>query len=333
MNTLQAKTTQDSQRGGYRFGLSGFGLLLGLGVLFYYGYCWGWLGRSSLLLQYLFQCNCPPASEEARYQDNVDVIISACSNVNASVRLLPSGRFLYLREENSGFASAYLFDLQTLERIRVTDQPFLSFLTDDLWFVESGIENHLIDRTIGKQYPIKIFRFWQDNAYVNGEPNLELLVNALHQAEQVFFTQNNDMVVVLMNNFSTNLEQNFTFDRSDVPEGDSNKVEQFLRKNNIDYQTIVSNYPHEVISPNGSLIARDEGIYVIGANQMIVPAPPSLVRGWTSDGQGVIYSSGGRCLIRRFEPFADDIGCAVKVPQPVIRLKVPEEYILPAQTP
>src|SRR5688572_12066667 len=157
MKTMQTETDPASKRRGWSFWLSRFALLLGLGVLFYYGYCWGWWGRSSLLLQYLFQCSCPAASEEARYPDNVDVIISACSNVGASVRLLPSGRFLYMREENSGFASAYLFDLQTLERIRVTDQSFSSFLTDDLWFVESGIENYLIDRTIGKQYPIKIF--------------------------------------------------------------------------------------------------------------------------------------------------------------------------------
>jgi hypothetical protein len=160
MKNMPAETDDTPKQRGFGFWLSCFTLLLVLPLLFYYGYCWGWWGQSSLLLQHLFQCSCPPASEQARYPDGVEVIVSACSNVSASVRLLPSGRFLYLREENSGFASAYLFDLQTLERIRVTDQSFSSFLTDDLWFVERGIENYLIDRMIGKQYPIKTFRFW-----------------------------------------------------------------------------------------------------------------------------------------------------------------------------
>ena len=69
------------------------------------------------------------------------------------------------------------------------------------------------------------------------------------------------------------------------------------------------------------------GIYSVETDQLIVDAPPSWVRGWMSDGLGAIYSSGGRCLIRRFELFADDIGCAVEVPQPVVLLKLPDEYL------
>ncbi len=332
MKNMQAETTHPSKRRGYRFWISRFALLLGLPLLLYYGYCWGLWGRSSLLLQYLFQCSCPPASEEARYPRQVDVIISACHNVNAGVKLSPSGRFLYLREEDSGIATAYLLDLQTMERIKVTDQSFSSFLTDDLWFVESGIEGHIIDRTTGTQYPIKTFRFWRENAYVNGKPNLELLVNALHQIEQIFFTQNNDTVIILMPNFSANLEQNFTFDRSDVPGGDSNRVEKFLRENNINYQTVLADFPDEAISPNGKFAARADGIYLVETNQLIVKAHPSLVRGWTYDGLGVIYAT-SRCLFRIGFPFADDTGCFRRVPQPVLKLKIPEEYLLPPETP
>jgi hypothetical protein len=331
MKTTPAETDYAPKRHGYRFWIGGLTLLLGLPLLMYYGYCWGLWGRSNLLLQYLFQCNCPPASEEARYPAQIDVLVSACRHVSS--RLLPNGNLLYVREEKSEITTTYLLDLQTEARIEVTDQPFSSFLTDELFFVKQGIEDYILDRTSGTQYPIKIFRFWQENAYENGEPNLELLISALQQAEQVFFTQDNDIVVVLMPNFPTNLEQNFTFDRSDIPGRDSNKVEQFLRENNIDYQTVNANYPHEVVSPNGNLVARDDGIYVIETNQKIAKAPPSLVRGWTSDGRSVIYSSSGRCLIRRGLPFSDDIGCAIQVPQPVLKVKVPEEYLLPAQIP
>ena len=278
-------------------------------------------------MQYLFQCSCLVASEQARYPQEVDVIVSACHP--GYVELSPSGHLLYVREK----ASAYLLDLQTRQRTDVSNQPFSNFLTDDLWFIEGGIEDYIIDRTTGTQYPIKIFRFWQDNAYVNGEPNLELLISALHQAEQVFFTQrNNDKVIVLMSDFRTNPEQSFTFSRSDIPTGEfNNRVRQFLRENSVTYQMVLEDFPHEVVSPDRRFIARDDGIYLAETNQMIVKAPTSLVRGWTNDGRGVIFAS-NRCLFRISLP-GIDTGCLRMVPQSVIKLNVPEEYLLPAQTP
>ena len=152
MKTLQAETHSTTKRRGFRFWISRFALVFGLGVLFYYGYCFGLWGRSSLLLQYLFQCSCPVTSEEARYPKQVDVIVPACRPARA--RLSPSGRFLYVREDKSGITTAYLLDLQTMKRIDVTNQLFSSFLTDELWFVESGLEYYITDPTTGMQYPI-----------------------------------------------------------------------------------------------------------------------------------------------------------------------------------
>lgn len=325
MNTLQSETKNPFKRRGPRFWLSCLVLLAGLPLLVYYGYCWGIWGRQSLLLQYLFQCNCPPASEEARYPDEVDVIVPACHTVNTFIKLSPSGRFLYMRKEENGLAAADLLDLQTREGINVTDQSFSTFLTDKLWFIEGGVKSYIVDVTNGTQYPITTFRHWQENAYINGTPNLELLVSALQQAQQVILTQNNDTVVVLMSEFPKNLEQNFTFDRSDIPGGDANKVELFLQENNFAYQTVLADFPHEVFSPDGKLIARDDGIYFAETNQMIVKAPTSLVRGWTYDGLSVIYFSASHCLFPISMPFADETACFRRVPQPVLLLNVPDE--------
>jgi hypothetical protein len=320
---MQTRSIDRSKREGTRTWISCFGILLGLPLLLYFGYCWGLWGRNSLSLQYLFQCNCPLASEEARYPKEVDVIIPACQRINTVVRLLPSGRFLYLREEKESSPSTYLLDLQTMERMKVTDHPFSSFLTDDLWFDEGGVEGYIIDRISGKRYPIKTFRFWRADAYVNGAPNLELLLTTLREAEHIIFMQNNDTAIVLMSRFPNNLEENFTFDRSDIPGGDANKVEQFLQDNNITYQTVLADFPHEVLSPDGKLIARDDGVYSVETNQLIVKAPLSLVRGWTHDGLGVVYASGSHCLFQIGMPFADDTTCFRRVPQPVIMVKVP----------
>lgn len=328
MKSLQAEIAHAPKLRRYRFWLGCFTLLLGIPFLVYYGYCWGWWGRDSLLLQYLFQCNCPPASQEARYADEVDVIVSAC--YYTSSLLSPSGRLLSVHEENAGITSKYLLDLQTMERIDVSNQPSSSFLTDDIGFIESGLEDYLVDRTTGMQYPIQPFRYWRENAGVNGEPNLEMLVSALRQAQEIFLNQNNDRVVVLMTKFPTSPDQNFTFDRLEIPGMSPNRVEQFLQVNDIVYQTIFPSYPHEAVSPDGRLIARDDGIYFVATNQLIAQAPPSLVMGWSSDGRSVIYASPlGRCLIRTATPFADEVGCATWVPQPVLLLKVPEEYMLP----
>ena len=105
--------------------------LIGMGLLFFYGYCWGLWGRRSLLLQYLFQCKCPAASEQARYPDQVDVIISACQNVQTV--LSPSGRLLVVYEEES----VYLLDLQSNENISLPLPPKsgFQFLTDNLLYV------------------------------------------------------------------------------------------------------------------------------------------------------------------------------------------------------
>ena len=316
---MQTKSVNSSKQRGTRTWIGCLILLSGFPFLLYFGYCWGLWGRSSLLLQYLFQCRCSVASEEARYPRSVDVIVSACHH--SYVELSPSGGLLKVNEEKAGLSSTYLLDLQTMQKIPT--QPFSSFLTDDLWFLEKGLEDYIIDSTTRKQYPTPIFRFWRNDAYINGEPNHELLVTALRQAEQIFFIQNNDTVIVLMPNFS----QNFTFDRSDIPGGDPNKVEHFLRENNIIFRTVVSGFLNEVRSPDGRFVARIDGIYLIETNQKITGGYSLSVRGWTYDGSGAIYSHAlGRCLLQIGFPFADDTGCFKRVPQPVLLLNVPEEY-------
>jgi hypothetical protein len=325
-DNLPSKFKGTSKSRGLRLWLGCITALLGFPLLLYYGYCWGLWGRQSLLLQYLFQCNCPPASEEARYPEQVDVIVPACHQ--SYVELSPSGRLLKVNQETSGFSSSYLLDLQTMQEVPA--QSFSGFLTDDLWLVEKGLEDYIINRTTGEQYPIKIFRLWQDNSYVNEEPNLELLISALQQAEQIFFTQNNDTVVVLMPNHS----KSFTFDRSDIPGGEPNKVDRFLQENNISYQSVVSGFMNELVSPDGRFVARTDGIYLIETGQKITEGYSLSVRGWIYDGSGVIYSHAlGRCLLRVALPFTDDIGCFRRVPQPVLKLNVPEEYLLPEETP
>jgi hypothetical protein len=114
------------------------------------------------------------------------------------------------------FSSTHLLDFRTNEKI-----PFViglgsnSFLTDDLLFLslnygqadyEGG--DYISDRTTGKQYPIQRFVSLRKDAYVNSEPNLEVLANELRDAKDVFLVVNS-MIIALSSNFQTSPERNF----------------------------------------------------------------------------------------------------------------------------
>lgn len=238
-----------------------------------------------------------------------------------------------MREKRFWFTSTYLLDLQTNEKITINlpKGPFY-FLTDSLVYVSSGDE-YILDWTNEKQYPIRKFVYLHPEAYIDGKANLRLLAEALHEAKYVFLINDNDTVVALASNFPDSPDSNFLTGWFDIPGFDIDRVEQFLQENNIDYQSISKSFPSEVVSPDGRFMARHDGIYLVETNQKIVDAYPSRVRGWISDSRGVIYSSSGPCLIQTNFGFLDDSICFFQVPQPVLKLKVPEEYLLPRETP
>jgi hypothetical protein len=346
-NSSQVETDHPPKRQGYRFWTGCFILLLGSPILLYYGYCWGWWGRSSLLLQYLFQCNCPPASEEARYPDEVDVIVSACRYENSI--LSPSGRLLAVYEREPENASPYLLDLQTGEKIPppLPEKSGVSFLTDNLLYVSlSYDEKYVLDRTTGNQYTIREFRNLRPGTYIAGDANLTLLADALRESKYVFFREQNDSIVALDAGFPTTTENNFIIDRFGIPGENPDRTKQFLKEYNIVYQTIPLAFPEEVISPDRRFAARPDGIYLLETGQKIVEGYSATrfyrvyggkyfdLRGWTYDSKAVIYSELSEpCVIETGFFIFDDPYCFIKVPQPVIKLKVPEAYLQPSQSP
>ena len=350
MKKIQSEITHTSKQRGFRFWIGLFTLIVGLPLLLYYGYCWGLWGRGSLLLQYLFQCNCPPASEQTRYPDRVKVIVPACKYYNSIIS--PSGRLLYVEEKTSGSPSTYLLDLQTDEKTPfVLAEGSNHFLTDDLLFLSleygHGYEGgeYILDRMNGKQYPIRKFMYWRSNAYVNGETNLNVLAQGLQEAKEVFVIDN-DIIVALAADFRAFPERNFLSGWFDIPGEDPDRVEQFLQKNKISYHYVPDMFLDEALSSDRRFIARADGIYLTTTGQKIVEGYSARglfhpysgenfsVRGWTYDGTGVIYSKFlNPCLVEASFFLSDEPGCFFEVPQPVIKLKVPEEYLLPMETP
>jgi len=357
METSHAKIVHPSKQRRYRSWISRFVLLLGLSLLMYHGYCWGWWGRNSLLMQYIFQCGCPVSSEEVRYPERVDIIVPACRH--DVTRLSPSGRLLYVATKVLWNDADYLLDLQTGERTPVSisrnaAQAFgkpvppkgsVHFLNDALIFhTFYGIDEYVLDWVIGKQYPIQAFIHMQPNAYSYGEVDLDLLFSALLQVEKVFFIDAPfQPVIALSSDFQTHPEHSFTFTVSDFPRDDISLIEKFLQQSNIIYYNVPADFLHEAISPDGRFIAREDGIYLGETDQKIVDGYPGIepfdayngkyfaLQGWIYDSTGVIYSKPSKlCLIRFWLPYMDGSECIIEVPQPVVMLKVPEEYLPPA---
>ena len=338
--TLQSETPHASKQRGYRFWIIRITLLLGLPFLLYYGYCWGVWGRNSLLLQYLFQCSCPPVSEEARYPEYVDVIVPACKYLESLHS--PSGRLLYILAEGTGTPSTYLLNLETGERTSFTlPEGSNYFLTDDLIFYSiHGNDGYVFDIKTSMTYPIERFTRMRSNAYINGEMNLRLLAEELRGIENIFLIDN-DFIVALTPDFRTSLEHSFLSGWFDIPGSDSEAVQRFLQENKINYHHIPDLYPGELISPDGRFIARADGIYLIATGQKIAEGYSGSasyfsgkyfsVRGWAYDSSGALYSKSiihWPCLIEG--PTLSDVTlCFFRVPQPLLKVKVPEEYLLP----
>lgn len=330
---MKTENPNSAKPRGYRFWLTRLAILLGLSLLFYYGYCWGLWGRGSLLLQYLFQCSCPIASEEARYPEYVDVLVPACQNQGSL--LSPSGRLLSVQEEESGVISSYLLNLETNEKtsVAVTDGGFL-FLTDDLLFVivRYRENEYLLDRTTGETHPIQEFRYSHPGSYIGGYADSVKLATALRQAKDIFLlNEYGDTLVALSPDFPASSELNFYINRFGVAGDAFNRLEQFLQDNDIAYENIPFRFQNEVVSPNGKLVARADGIYSVETGQQIVEMIPTsstreqaLINGWTYDSSAVLYSySGYPCVIETGIPMMDGTICLFKVPQPVLKLKAP----------
>ena len=230
-------------------------------------------------MQYLFQCSCPVASQEARYPDGVEVIVSACKY--GSSILPPSGRLQYVEEETSESPSTYLLDFHTGEKTTfVLAEGSNHFLTDDLIFHSHyGDDEYILDRSTGMKYPIQSVERLRPSVYSNGNVEPDLLLKALLQVNQIFLIDDTfQPVIALSSDFRTYPENSFNFDAFDFSADERNPVEQFLQQNNIDYHFVPDMFPGEALSPDGRFIARADGIYLANTEQKIVEGYSA--RGW-----------------------------------------------------
>lgn len=304
-------------------------LLLGLG---YWGYCWGWWGRTSLTLQYLFQCQCPPASEAHRYRP-FTVLVSACIDPEVH-RMTPSGRFLLVKEQRS-FAHSWQIDLITNQRtafpVQSTDVSHVEYLNDVEVLVKIRDWNgqsrtytylliHLVD---GTQVPIPwAYADAVDLATLNPQQviffrwsvEMELLFLGLDAPQQA----NQTMVVVTRSDRISELIWQHLADVGVTPETPSRPCTTG--------PLYVTCYSHDQ-----RWYALSDGLYHAETQERMVATPegsvPMYPHGWTPDNRTVVYSSRNNryyLIDRRNEILFGGPSELFPVPQPILLAEVPE---------
>lgn len=308
--------------------------MVGVSILVYGGYCYGWWGRGSLALQYLFQCHCPPASEAVRYAPFI-VISSACLNPSVD-SVAPNQRHIVVSEyvsEHSVERRDVLIDLVANERSMLgPNKRAVSLFVADELIVQVQLQGTahvyaLVDLQTGASIPLPTFQAYQ--------PSLpDDVLHQLRQADHVmvYAHQHQRFILALANDYRQQPEQNLVIDPGDARE--YMRLIEELRIAGIPYEEVPLPFgvgPQPLLEPrlyarNGLLWATADGIGVTATDQGIVDTAAFLGStrdfrfmpvAWVLNDRAVVYERGQRYVIDNF------YAKWLPVPQPVLLLNVP----------
>lgn len=308
------------------------GLLASLFIvlgLTYWGYCWGWWGRTNLTLQYLFQCQCPVASEAVRYRPFI-VLASACTQPEV-IDLAPSGRFLIFRE-NVPFQHIQRTDLITYQT------RTLPLEAATIWYITQLDDHRLLINRSAAGFQYMLLDLYDgtrvDLPFVSTMTLEAAAIQVMQQAEQVWVLPVE--VLALAPDYNHNPAQSLVFfSASTAPQWQA-QVNQQLDAAGIAYQLRSLPYTtgrrlQAYYSRDGRFWADAQGIALAATDARIVPvtlprnAPAAAFRpyGWTPDNRGVVYAANalGYLIDWNYPPWQ-----LFPVPQPILLVEVPEAY-------
>lgn len=312
--------------------LRGVVALLLLGSL-YGTWCWGWWGHRSLLLQYLFRCACPVASEAARYPAQVEVLVPACKD--ARVIVSPGGQCM--RVWISG-QPLYMFDFETQQRIALPVPDSYSFVTDSLLLVKpeaQGEPSYLFDvNTLARLSVTNLY--WANTPTLADERTLDpaVILPLLRNASGVFLLPDRNILMVMQDRAYTVDELSLT---GRFKGGEA--AREYLQQHHIPYTVSKQQYyTGGMPSVSGRFVFRQDGIYLNATGERIVENyhlsadDYFFAKGWVYDDRGVVIHNGAHLLDLTWlgDPISHEpTGAYIYVPQPVLLLKVPEQYLNP----
>jgi hypothetical protein len=308
-----------------------FGLIVvpafALGAL-YWTYCWGWWGQHRLL-QLLFECSCPAASEEARYPERVDVLFPACAAPWVSSSS-PSGRYTLVALKNSSYHS-YLYDQKTG---KLTPNPFpgvVYFLNDEWALLIEHFTNHaerdnyyIYDIGGRKLVQLNKVQLTENHAVVDpGE------LEAFRMADQVYLMGGS--AIALAKDFAQHLEANFILGGAGTSREEIRKI---LSEHGINLPDNSALDPlHEFVSHNGLFKYNFGNIDLVAEKRTIREGYEGYSfygQWWAYEDRGVVLESTQTIYLVGEEASIFINPKFFPIPQPILLLKVPKEYLSPA---
>lgn len=293
-------------------------------MIMFQGYCWAWWGTESLLLQHLFQCACPPTSEQTRYEP-FTVLASACTHPRVR-SIAPEGTALLIAHQQPQEQLIHIH-LETGQQ-RVLDLPsdtIVHLLTRDLILVTAGTlpETHTYELLNVQSQTRRALR----RIAVGNQPLAGPTRQLVQQADQIYVVDN--AIVVLAGNATGQAEQGAVIVAGAT--SDLTATLQTLTDAGITYHHVGVPGRHgndlgKLYTQDGRAWADRDGIHLDPSPQPVVatersdrPAQTSLTPvAWVQQDQAVVYTW--------VDPFVINWGGRFRffsVPQPVVLLKVP----------
>lgn len=296
------------------------GPLLVAGIL-YWGWCWGWWGRGNLWLRAAFQCQCPRASEAARYRP-FKVLVSAC--VEPSLQSFsPNGRYVTVVERVPRSRTVRI-DLQTGQRLVTALGGGSSYFLDDTLLLgrlslkeKDALLLDLSDGRVTSVPFVDIARY---------DVSQEAVLEVLRQAERVVAMRGGAFPWLIVG-LATDYRQHP--DKTIVIYGNSGFL-QTLADEGISHTEVPPPYvdgpspDYHRYSLKRQFWADSDGIYLAQTEQRIVTTPPDAPgpAGWVLNDQAVVYGYGEYAFLIETDVFGDHF----PVPQPILLLEVPPGY-------
>lgn len=317
-------------------------LLLGSLFLLYWGYCWGLWGRDSKLLAFLFPCACPPISEEFRYPEYINVLVPACEDRRIS-DVSPSKR--YLATTGNNFDRGYIYDIKTRSIRKSNLSPYgAKFLTDDIFI--NYYDNPLQIINLENQNISKFFNIEDLPGILNSHSqpvDLAYTVSLFAKSEKVYFLPQGDSFLLLgIDQYDPG--KNIAFGKqynSKFPE----TVRSELKRQGIPFECIYFDMYNNInpkkvgpkeFSDNGEFYWENglkEGVHLTKNDELLTPDVTkywTIIR-WVNQDEGLLLDQEVKYLIGDGSSGFDVWPTSFfRFPQPILLLKVPDEYQTPS---
>lgn len=276
------------------------------------------------------------AKNDMELPPNTELLISACTN--PEVRGVPGGEVLFVHEQKTG--EVYLLDLRTGKKIPIPNDPLLLeggiFLSSELVWLEGAYggssqpdyqPQYLLNITTGKRHELVDITKWD----VKPEP-LSDYAPYFQSAEQIFLHHQENRAIALPPDFTDSSSGGVILYMSQPDTKNGQVLETFLKDLKVDYEVIDLSLRYtEVPSPTGKYIASEDGIFLSGESNPLIPSEytssyyghsgRSFIRSfisWYYDESGFVFTQGEYYYI-----YDSLIGSHFPLPRPILKLNIP----------